>query len=157
VICSLLPPVDNTWVAMTLVKIREKIVRTVLCCIVYHICAGTWREQFYRWLLVLVYLNSLYAFCHINQGHFVCITTRFLCSVCLFLVGMSLVVKQMHSVVLKNHLWNYLLHAKKGVKFFCLLTRVTCECVFLTQTIVLRVVWLNFLPFHLVIVWLSIK
>jgi len=43
-----IPPsclVDNIWAVMIVLKIRGKIIRTVLCCIVYHICTYSY-EQF---------------------------------------------------------------------------------------------------------------
>jgi len=46
------PPVDDIWAVMIVWRIRVKIIRTVLCCIVYWSCARSWTcsyEQFLSW------------------------------------------------------------------------------------------------------------
>jgi len=52
VVCPALRPLNNIWAMLIIQRIRGKIIRTVLCCIVYDSCAHwyamIWYEQFLK-------------------------------------------------------------------------------------------------------------
>jgi len=49
------PPVENAWTMMIVWRIRGKVTRTVLCCIVYNSCSHI-HEQFLRFTVGLGFL-----------------------------------------------------------------------------------------------------
>ena len=76
---SLFPsaPVDNIWATMIVWRIRGKIIRTVLCCVVYNNCAQ-WYAHTHTWVFLKVdrwfrfRFAFLYVFCR-----FVCVLFAF--------------------------------------------------------------------------------
>ena len=94
-------PIDRIWALVLLWKIRGKIIRTVLCCVVYDSCAQWYahthmnNSYIFACLLGLdfflcVYLGFVYCvFFRVSLGHFVLVLLAF---VVLHLV--SLVLRQ---------------------------------------------------------------
>jgi len=60
------PPVDNIWAMMNVWRIREKIIRTVLCCAVYDSCAQ-WYAHIYEQFLKMI-VGLCLAFCVFFSG-----------------------------------------------------------------------------------------
>jgi len=56
------PPVDIIWALVIFWRIRGKIIRTVLCCVVYYSCAQ-WYAYAYEQFLANLNVSSLYAVC----------------------------------------------------------------------------------------------
>jgi len=83
-----LPPIDCIWALLVVWSIRGKIIRTVLCCVVYYDSSAQWyahtREQFLHflhvrfWFFLSVYLGFVFCvFFHVSLGHFVRVLLAF--------------------------------------------------------------------------------
>jgi len=80
------PPIDSVWALVLVWRIRAKIIRTALCCVVYNSCTQ-WHnththtcEQFLHFCMLVgfrfflcVYLGFVFCvFFHVSLGHLAC-------------------------------------------------------------------------------------
>ena len=91
---TLSPTVDNIWALVLVWRIRGKIIRTALCCVVYNSCAQWYThtcEQFLRFcMLVRLKFFFVYLFGVCLWLFFLCLLRSFhSCIACFCCVGFS--------------------------------------------------------------------
>ena len=95
-------PINSIWAELIVWRITEKIIRSVLCCVVWHnYCAHSnarWYEQFLE--MTCFRFKLLNVFLCFNWGHFICLRVIFCFMYFLFVVVVWL------SVPLQSIAWN---------------------------------------------------
>ena len=88
----LLPPLNRIWAVMIVWRIRGKIIRTVLCCIVWHnYCAQSYAQWYEQFLQMSCFgIRSSYIFVFL-LGQFTCVRVNYFVF-CLFPVCCCLIV-----------------------------------------------------------------
>ena len=112
-------PLDNVWAMMIVWRIRGKIIRTVLCCIVWHNCAQSY-VHWYEWFLQMdCFRISVCTFLCFYCGQFICVRVSF-CVLCIFCLSLFGCQYQCSKLPGKTRLWNESLCVECDVKPYTL-------------------------------------